>query len=463
MFADKINRYICAHTCLCLLGVLLAYLPLYIGAPVQIDLDRLTDVIRSPEYSDSSKMAVGVTFPMLMNTLLEARDLPKEAVHRFCIQCLYILALLLPNALLLVPDSGHALISVEARGSLFYGSFICLLATQNHTAFWKKFLLIDNVLLQCTMNLLLWAKYSVQPQPLIWLARFFAIFSFGGIIVACAHVTVIRRKIPSTAYQNTTAQCAAILFVNCVVKLVLFISFGAQTDIEDISKGLLVGYLWNDIATYTITYALNSRTLRSEAAVLQEKLKQNKSFVAHISHELRTPLNAVNLGMQGMLRMVDRELRNQTRSTFTPFTPVLLRDTAEDLRCINMATQTALQTLNEILMYDKLDSRNVELETEAISVADLIRLSAQSFKLQVRAFALGLRAHASLLISCTIGQAALLDLDLSYESTLAEVEVVNLSYFIIDTINFCCDGRTSTLKLIYLNSPKCSATSFRTG
>ena len=391
MFLTSDNRYVCAHICLCSLGVISTYFPLYLDAPIRIDLGDLEDVIRSPEYSDSSKMAVGVTLPMLLNTVLEARDLPKEAVHRFCIQCIYILALLMPNALLLIPNTNQTLIyicSIEARDGLFFGAIFCLLATQETTVFWDRFLLFNNVLLQCTMSLYSWRKFSTNQVPLKWLTVLLSLFVFGVIIVACVRVVLIRRNTPSTVYQNTTAHCIIILLANCIAKFILVLSFGASLDIERAPGGLVVGFLWTDIVSYTITYALNSRTLRSEAAVLQEKLKQNKSFVAHISHELRTPLHAVNLGMQGIIRKVDRELRAQSRSTFTPLTPVLLRDAADDLRCINTATQTALQTLNEILMYDKLDSRNVQLDSQPISVADLIRLSAQSFKLQVKLWTL---------------------------------------------------------------------------
>lgn len=374
--------YFNAHFGLIGLGVVCSYFPLYLGLQLVHDDDaELYEVIHSVSYLDPAKMAVAISFPMLMNSLLDIRDIQLETIHRHFLQWSYIVALLLPNSLLLHPGySGTEIYvcSASARGSIFYGAINAMIALRSDSIPWKKFLLLHSAISLVLINLYSWwnfVGFSVTSQN--------ALSGLSGAAMACSialtfrfmyyYVTTIKTQ---SNFQTLIAQCIAIFMTNCLIRWTVYAITGTFESFTFHRKQLAVSFLWLDIVTYVIAHGLNSRFLRAETAILQEKLKQNKSFVAHISHEIRTPLNSISLGLQMLFKRILGE-GNGERG------PLLLRESYDDLCCLDIATQTALQTLNEILTFDKLESRSVTLEMQPIRVLDLIRMAAKAFKLQV--------------------------------------------------------------------------------
>lgn len=86
----------------------------------------------------------------------------------------------------------------------------------------------------------------------------------------------------------------------------------------------------------------------------------------YISHEMRTPLNSAFLG----LRILESEVQDM--------------GTAETVLDVKDSCNKALDTLNELLLYDKLESGSLKLDVETVLPWQLIRDVVRSFQLQVR-------------------------------------------------------------------------------
>ena len=93
-------------------------------------------------------------------------------------------------------------------------------------------------------------------------------------------------------------------------------------------------------------------------------------FVRYVSHEIRTPLNTVFLG----LKLLKRDL----------ITIGSDEETVRIITDIQSSCETAIETLNGLLDYEKLESGIMKLEKTQMSPWPLIRDSVTPFMIQVR-------------------------------------------------------------------------------
>jgi signal transduction histidine kinase len=96
-----------------------------------------------------------------------------------------------------------------------------------------------------------------------------------------------------------------------------------------------------------------------------------KLMVRFISHEIRTPLNTIFMG----LVYLDEKLKAGNLS------PAELDDAISDLK---LSTDQALEVLNQLLMYDKIDSGLQKLDKTIFAVMPLIKATMRQFSIQVR-------------------------------------------------------------------------------
>lgn len=94
-------------------------------------------------------------------------------------------------------------------------------------------------------------------------------------------------------------------------------------------------------------------------------------FVRHVSHEIRTPLNTTVLG----LKLLDHAIKNDENQDAS-FVEDLLSD-------ISSSCATAIDILNDLLLYEKIEGGLVSLETEDTEVWELVKEVAKMFRIQV--------------------------------------------------------------------------------
>ena len=97
------------------------------------------------------------------------------------------------------------------------------------------------------------------------------------------------------------------------------------------------------------------------------------AYVRFISHELRTPLNSVFMGMQLMIDQIPEDTQE----------PVEL-ERRETLVETQSACGAALDILNELLLFDKLETGALVLNKLTVPVSELVEDSIKMFSVQTR-------------------------------------------------------------------------------
>ena len=90
------------------------------------------------------------------------------------------------------------------------------------------------------------------------------------------------------------------------------------------------------------------------------------------SHEVRTPLNTVFMGLQLLSSSSLLKSENEFSKEFS-----------EVLSCMNLSCEIAINTLNDLLLYDKIEDGNIILEKTPIFVEKFIKNCVKPFELQV--------------------------------------------------------------------------------
>jgi signal transduction histidine kinase len=94
----------------------------------------------------------------------------------------------------------------------------------------------------------------------------------------------------------------------------------------------------------------------------------------YISHEIRTPLNTVYLGLQYLLE------EEKNRGSVEPDR----RQTLSVLTDLQQACDSAIEVLNDMLTYDKIEDRALQLDRTKFGVREFLDEIVHSFGVQVR-------------------------------------------------------------------------------
>ena len=105
--------------------------------------------------------------------------------------------------------------------------------------------------------------------------------------------------------------------------------------------------------------------------LFQNLLEGKKNFVRYISHEIRTPLNTVVMGIQLARKQLAAGAVGDGGEAGS-----ILQDVEES--CV-----TAVDILNDILLYDKIEDGRMELEKTEISALALVTKTSKLFEVQV--------------------------------------------------------------------------------
>ncbi|KAL3919566.1 MAG: hypothetical protein SGARI_007175, partial [Bacillariaceae sp.] len=115
----------------------------------------------------------------------------------------------------------------------------------------------------------------------------------------------------------------------------------------------------------TMLFFLYDFLMRHEAAQRKLVLDMKRRFVRFISHEIRTPLNTVCVGLELLERELHKDSsKGESNDASFPFT-------TEDVDFWHTVTMdvkenaaVAVSILNDMLNYDKLETKTLELESE---------------------------------------------------------------------------------------------------
>eukprot|EP01038_Epipyxis_sp_PR26KG_P006855 gene6855-9388_t len=107
---------------------------------------------------------------------------------------------------------------------------------------------------------------------------------------------------------------------------------------------------------------------------LQDEIEHKKTFVSYISHEIRSPLSTTNLGLDYLIE----QLRSRKVEMCAEEVIDVLLDSKQ-------ACDLATKTINELLMFDKIESRMLEIEPVETKAFLFLMHCIKPFKIQARA------------------------------------------------------------------------------
>jgi signal transduction histidine kinase len=143
----------------------------------------------------------------------------------------------------------------------------------------------------------------------------------------------------------------------------------------------------------SILFILYDFFVRQEFNEKRSVLEAKRKFVKFVSHEVRTPLNAVCMG----LRLMEEELTARTcpdsshsteEETASKIVPTDRENKGEILVLaeeILSNANSAVDVLNDLLNYDKVEMGTLSLELTIIPIWDLIKRTMTEFNLPAKA------------------------------------------------------------------------------
>ena len=146
------------------------------------------------------------------------------------------------------------------------------------------------------------------------------------------------------------------------------------------------------------------RDLANEEVKSQHLLAMKRAFVRYVSHEIRTPLNIVTMGLKLLENNISRT--NPTRPIAEHITSptdteyefdYVFSEGGQDNNCDDIAdsvlsmvqemrdsSETAVSILNDLLMYEKIESNMLSVEPTRVHLLDVVEDTVKMFKIQAR-------------------------------------------------------------------------------
>ena len=115
----------------------------------------------------------------------------------------------------------------------------------------------------------------------------------------------------------------------------------------------------------------------------QHEMDNKKTFIRYISHEIRSPLSTTSLGLDYLIDQIGLQ-------KMTTFEEVL-----EVVKDAKVTCELATSTLNDLLMFDKIETGMLEVSTTVSDAWDFAQSCINPFRLQVCIFVCQYTPHSS--------------------------------------------------------------------
>ncbi|KAJ1437189.1 histidine kinase-like ATPase [Ochromonadaceae sp. CCMP2298] len=141
------------------------------------------------------------------------------------------------------------------------------------------------------------------------------------------------------------------------------------------------------ILLVSLVFVWYDKSVRGEAASKEVVVDTKRRFVRFVSHEIRTPMNAVRLGMTLFKTEIDGLAAKLVGRSLEDVRAVL-QTTLMDWRKIAMDvldnSEAAVDVLNDLLNYDKIESGSLQLQFMMVPVWNVLTRTFETFGLQAR-------------------------------------------------------------------------------
>jgi signal transduction histidine kinase len=171
-------------------------------------------------------------------------------------------------------------------------------------------------------------------------------------------------------------------------------AFEQQYETNRPERGALV--LFCSFAFCTILFGSYDLLLRREFDRNQAVLDTKRRFVRFISHEIRTPLNTVRLGMKLLEVEIGKLVSTLSSTPAASLAPLVLKtlETWKQLADeIVESSESAVEVLNDLLNYDKIEIGALKLELSYMNVRELVDRTVAAMQVQAQQKGITLELH----------------------------------------------------------------------
>jgi signal transduction histidine kinase len=257
----------------------------------------------------------------------------------------------------------------------------------------KEHIVLSYLMIMCWSVGTVLYSYHYFWHSLIYvgtLLRFIGmVIVFGGIF---RHVyMVLMGKLVDEEWYIKWQQSAFEILLSLFLLVGCFIAFWWPPDYDTVDIPMIFMNIVN-IVFLTFLCTIMTDEFRYNFNKVNNKLHMKRLFVRHVSHEFRTPLNCCLLGLKYL------KSNFQVNKDLNKYHEI---DTIEVLNEVTESCNTSLEFVNNLLMYEKIDTVELPLYLKREDLGALCRQVHKSFALSARemGIALHLNIHKSLLAS----------------------------------------------------------------
>jgi signal transduction histidine kinase len=157
--------------------------------------------------------------------------------------------------------------------------------------------------------------------------------------------------------------------------------FGQQDELYDLSPMTMLILSYDTILFLVMMSIIITNEFRHEHAQAQVQLEVKRMFVKYVSHEVRTPLNSCMLGIQYMKEAILHPTKE------------CVQEIAGILDEVSEGCSTAIDFMNNLLLYEKIDSMDLPLYLKREDLSKVCTEVLQSFKMSARQLEINLKLH----------------------------------------------------------------------
>jgi signal transduction histidine kinase len=204
---------------------------------------------------------------------------------------------------------------------------------------------------------------------------------FLTLVVLIDHVRQFLKGDLDAWYSRWHQICFEVLLLFVVGIGVLTTVAWPRNQIYDVSPMRYMVLSYDAIIFLVMMSIIITNEFRHEHAQAQVQLEVKRMFVKYVSHEVRTPLNSCMLGLQYMKEAILRP------------TEECVQEIAGILDEVSEGCSTAIDFMNNLLLYEKIDSMDLPLYMKREDLSNVCAEVLQSFKMSARQLGVNLKLH----------------------------------------------------------------------
>ena len=239
---------------------------------------------------------------------------------------------------------------------------------------------------------------SLSPRGIIFLC--FQIAAFTALVYSqLKHLSMVwtkNYKLTDMSMPEFVSEIGVPLIILCSVTLWILLTVQMRsTDVYSRTLSFWAGFNYVSSSGLMFCSVIFNHEFCVNYLVAEGKLSMKRLFVRYVSHEVRTPLNSCVLGLKYMHSMLDelesrrsshcQSPREESSSIDVSQEVKKSKTSISDLRGVVSEIEdccaTALDFMNNLLLYEKIDSMELPLYFKTENLRDICRSVVRSFNL----------------------------------------------------------------------------------